>query len=89
MDMAPGSTRVASVTQRVFGDDGKIYTVKYQMGQYRDGRWKLRNLIIENINLGEIYRGQFEAAALEAGGDLDTVIANWDDNRVKSLSTEE
>jgi phospholipid transport system substrate-binding protein len=46
-------------------------------------------LIIENINLGEIYRGQFEAAALEAGGDLDTVIANWDDNRVKSLSTEE
>jgi phospholipid transport system substrate-binding protein len=89
VDMAPGSTRVASVTQRVFGDDGKIYTVKYQMGQYRDGRWKLRNLIIENINLGEIYRGQFEAAALEAGGDLDTVIANWDDNRVKSLSTEE
>jgi phospholipid transport system substrate-binding protein len=88
VDMAPGSTRVASVTQRVFGDDGKIYTVKYQMGQYRDGRWKLRNLIIENINLGEIYRGQFEAAALEAGGDLDTVIANWDDNRVKSLSTE-
>ena len=89
VDMAPGSTRVASVTQRVFGDDGKIYTVKYQMGQYRDGSWKLRNLIIENINLGEIYRGQFEAAALEAGGDLDVVIANWDDNRVKSLSEEE
>ena len=55
----------------------------------RDGSWKLRNLIIENINLGEIYRGQFEAAALEAGGDLDVVIANWDDNRVKSLSEEE
>lgn len=88
VDMAPGSTRVASVTQRVFGDDGKIYTVKYQMGQYRDGSWKLRNLIIENINLGEIYRGQFEAAVLEADGDLGAVIANWDDNRVKSLSSE-
>ena len=89
VDMAPGSTRVASVTQRVFGDDGKIYTVKYKMGLYRDGSWKLRNLIIENINLGEIYRGQFEAAVLEADGDLNVVIANWDDNRVKSLSTEE
>ena len=88
VDMAPGSTRVASVTQRVFGDDGKIYTVKYQMGQYRDGSWKLRNLIIENINLGEIYRGQFEAAVLEADGNVGSVIENWDDNRVQSPSTE-
>jgi phospholipid transport system substrate-binding protein len=82
-DFAPNSTRVASVVQRVFGDDGKVYTVKYQMGQYRDGSWKLRNLIIENINLGEIYRGQFEAAARAVDGDLDKVIADWDDSRVR------
>ncbi len=88
-DFAPNSTRVASVTQRVSGEDGKVYTVKYQMGQYRDGSWKLRNLIIENINLGEIYRGQFEAAARDAGGDLDAVIANWDDSRIQSRTTEE
>ena len=88
-DFAPNSTRVASVAQRVYGDDGKIYTVKYQMGQYRDGSWKLRNLIIENINLGEIYRGQFEAAAEDAAGDLDAVIANWDDSRVRDRTVEE
>ena len=77
-DFAPGSTRVASVTQLVYGDEGPVYTVKYQMGQYRDGSWQLRNLIIENINLGEIFRNQFEAAVDEAEGDVDYVIANWD-----------
>lgn len=88
-DFSPNSSRVASVTQLVSGDDGKVYTVKYQMGQYRDGSWKLRNLIIENINLGEIYRGQFEAAADEANGDLDVVIANWDDSRIQTEAREE
>lgn len=74
---APGSARVASVTQLVYGDQDRIYTVRYQMGQYADGHWMLRNMIIENINLGEIYQGQFEAAAKAANGDLDLVIAEW------------
>ena len=47
------------------------------MGQYRDGSWKLRNLIIETINLGEIYRNQFNALAQSANGDLDLVIDQW------------
>jgi phospholipid transport system substrate-binding protein len=59
------------------------------MGQYKDGSWKLRNLIIENINLGEIYRGQFEAAAVAAEGNLDTVIDTWDDSQIKTSATED
>lgn len=81
-DISPDSARVASVTQRVNSPEGNTYTIRYQMGQYKDGSWKLRNMIIENINLGEIYRGQFEAAAAAADGDLDQVIANWGDPRV-------
>jgi len=88
-EVSPGSARVASVSQYVYGEDGKIYTVKYQMGQYKDGSWKLRNLIIENINLGEIYRGQFEAAAVAAEGNLDTVIDTWDDSQIKTSATED
>jgi phospholipid transport system substrate-binding protein len=53
------------------------------MGQYKDGSWKLRNLIIENINLGEIYRGQFEAAVEAADGDVDYVISHWDEANVR------
>ena len=89
VEMAPNSARVASVSQYVNSDDGKVYTLKYQMGQYKDGRWRLRNMIIENINLGEIYRSQFEAAADEAEGDLDVVIAQWIDTDVETPAEEQ
>jgi phospholipid transport system substrate-binding protein len=49
------------------------------MGQYKDGSWRLRNLIIETINLGEIYRNQFSALAQEVDDDLDVVISQWND----------
>ena len=56
-----------------------MYTIRYQMGQYKDGAWRLRNLIIETINLGEIYRNQFSALARDADDDLDSVIAQWNE----------
>ena len=76
-EVSAQSTRIASVTQLVFGDADRVYTIRYQMGQYKDGVWRLRNLIIETINLGEIYRSQFDALAREAEGDLDRVISEW------------
>lgn len=87
-EYAPDSARLASVTQLVSSPEGNTYTIRYQMGQYKDGSWKLRNLIIENINLGEIYRGQFEAAVVAAEGDLDRVIADWDEAKVAVESGE-
>ena len=77
VEASPESTRIASVTQAVYGEADRVYTIRYQMGQYRDGSWKLRNLIIETINLGEIYRNQFNALAQSASGDLDVVIDQW------------
>ena len=73
------SARIASVTQLVYGEADRVYTIRYQMGQYKDGAWRLRNLIIETINLGEIYRNQFSALAKEANDDLDLVISRWND----------
>lgn len=78
-DLDPGeadSSRV-SVRQLVYGEEGEPYVLFYQMGRDRSGEWKLRNVIIEDVNLGEIYRSQFEASAREYGGNLDTVIDNW------------
>ena len=34
-------------------------------------------MIIESVNLGEIYRNQFEASARKFEGDLNQVIASW------------
>ena len=76
---SPQSARIASVTQVVYGEADRAYTIRYQMGQYKDGAWRLRNLIIETINLGEIYRNQFSALAREAGDDLDVVITRWNE----------
>lgn len=80
--ISPDNARVASVTQSVMGDEDKVYTLRYQMGLYRDGSWKLRNMIIENVNLGEIYRSQFADALDAAGGDVDKVIAEWNTDTV-------
>ena len=79
VEASPQSARVASVTQLVYGGADQVYTIRYQMGQYKDGAWRLRNLIIETINLGEIYRNQFSALARDADDDLDSVIAQWNE----------
>ena len=47
------------------------------MGQNKSGDWRLLNVIIESVNLGEVYRDQFLASAREHDGDLDAVIDNW------------
>ena len=69
--------RRATVKQLIYSEQTEPYVVMYQMGLDRSGDWKLRNMIIESVNLGEIYRNQFESAARRYGGDLDQVIANW------------
>lgn len=67
----------AAVKQLIFNDGSEPYVLVYHMGRNKDGSWKLRNMVIENVNLGEIYRSQFESAARKHDGDLDQVIEGW------------
>jgi phospholipid transport system substrate-binding protein len=69
-------TRI-SLQQLVYADRALPYEVLYQMGQGKSGGWKLLNVIIESVNLGEVYRDQFLASAREQDGNLDAVIDNW------------
>jgi len=66
-----------SVHQLIYNDDPEPYVVMYQMGRSKSGNWQLRNVIIESVNLGEIYRNQFQAAARKEEGNLDSVIDGW------------
>jgi phospholipid transport system substrate-binding protein len=66
-----------SVRQFIYSEKPEPYVVVYQMRKIKDGSWKLRNMIVEGVNLGQIFRSQFEAAVLENDGDLDKVISNW------------
>ena len=72
------NARSASITQLVYGSGDRTYTVRYQMGRSRDGSWRLRNLIVADLNLGQIYQNQFAAAAKSANGDVGKVVAEWD-----------
>jgi phospholipid transport system substrate-binding protein len=67
----------AAVRQLVYNEQPEPYVLIYQMGLAKSGEWQLRNIIIEGVNLGEIYRNQFEAGARKNNGDLDAVIASW------------
>jgi phospholipid transport system substrate-binding protein len=69
-------TRV-SVHQLIYNEESQPYVLMYQMGLNKEKQWKLRNIIIESVNLGEIYRNQFQAAARKYNGDLDLVIDSW------------
>ncbi|MFK7977604.1 MAG: phospholipid-binding protein MlaC [Halioglobus sp.] len=71
------SAKRASVKQLIYAENPQPYVVLYQMGRNKADAWKLRNVIIESVNLGEIYRDQFLASARDFDGDLDKVISNW------------
>ena len=75
-EIEPGKTKV-SVRQFIYSEKPEPYVVVYQMRKNKDGSWKLRNMIVEEVNLGQIFRSQFEAAALENDRDLDKVISGW------------
>jgi phospholipid transport system substrate-binding protein len=65
------------VRQDIYGERAKPYQVMYTVRQGSDGKWKLRNVVIEGLNLGRIYQNQFDAAVKQYNGDIDKVIANW------------
>jgi len=66
-----------SVRQLIYADRAQPYELMYQMGREKSGGWKLRNVIIEDVNLGEIYRDQFLTSAREQDGNLEAVIDTW------------
>lgn len=65
------------VTQYIHGSSDKKYQVVYKMRRNKQGAWKIRNVTIESINIGKVYRGQFEAAMNKYNKDLKKVVDNW------------
>ena len=71
------SEKTATVRQLIYGERAEPFKVVYQMRLMKNKQWKLRNISVEDINLGLIYRNQFESAVAQADGDLNHVISNW------------
>ncbi|MHC2145525.1 MlaC/ttg2D family ABC transporter substrate-binding protein [Pseudomonas sp. 210_17 TE3656] len=78
----------ASVDMTVKGNNGAIYPVQYTMTKL-NGEWKVRNVIVNGINIGKLFRDQFADAMNRNGNDLDKTINGWAGEVAKAKETAE
>ncbi len=65
-----------SVNMEVKDSKGTVYPLSYTMVDL-DGNWRMRNVIINGINIGKLFRDQFAQSMREHGNDLNQVIDTW------------
>src|SRR3989338_7829424 len=65
-----------SVNMEIKDGKGVVYPLSYTMVSL-DGTWKMRNVVINGINVGKLFRDQFAQAMQDNRNDLDKVIDNW------------
>lgn len=71
-----GDKKRVSVIQKFQGPEG-VNRVAYTMGLHKSGDWKLINVVLDGVNLGETLRTQFAQSVAENKGDLDATISGW------------
>ena len=86
-ERAQGDNRT-EVRMEVTDQKGVIYPVSYTMVKINN-QWRMRNVIINGINLGKLFRDQFAEAMQRNAQDLDRVIDTWVDTVAKTRTTEE
>jgi phospholipid transport system substrate-binding protein len=72
-----------SVNMEIKDGNGTIYPLSYTMVN-QDGIWKMRNVVINGINVGKLFRDQFSQAMQNNRNDLDKVIDNWTETVAKT-----
>jgi phospholipid transport system substrate-binding protein len=68
--------RTVGVTLNV-SNSGETHRLAFTVKLNREGEWKVTNMILNGVNLGKAFRGQFANAMKQNNGDIDAVIANW------------
>ena len=86
-ERAQGDSR-SEVRMEVTDKKGVIYPVSYTMVKINE-QWRMRNVIINGINLGKLFRDQFAEAMQRNAQDLDRVIDNWVDTVAKTRAAQE
>ncbi len=73
-DYRSGKARLVPVDMKVKTSSGTV-AISYSM-VHLDKRWKLRNIIVDGINIGIQFRNQF-AEAMNKYNDLQYVVDHW------------
>jgi len=77
----------ATVGMNVTDSKGTVYPISYTLVKL-DDQWMLRNVIINGINIGKLFRDQFADAMQKNGNDLDKTIDGWAQVVEKAKDTE-
>ncbi|MDF0730347.1 ABC transporter substrate-binding protein [Pseudomonas entomophila] len=75
-----------SVGMKVTGNNGAVYPVQYTLEKIA-GEWKVRNVIVNGINIGKLFRDQFADAMNRNGNNLDKTIDGWAGEVAKAKET--
>ena len=54
-----------------------IYPIIYKLREYKNGTYKIVNIIINGINLGQTFHNQFQALAIEKNENISLIITEW------------
>ena len=85
--LAQGDMR-SEVRMEVTDHKGIVYPVSYTMVKI-DNKWRMRNVVLNGINLGKLFRDQFAEAMQRNAHNLDRVIDSWVDTVAKTRAAEE
>ncbi|MDT8397044.1 MAG: ABC transporter substrate-binding protein [Pseudomonadales bacterium] len=75
-DFDPARGR-ATVQAEATTTDGKVFSLSYSMRSDAQHGWRVRNIIVDGINLGLTYLNQFDGAMKRYGNDIGKVISTW------------
>ncbi len=73
---AIGDKRRTVVIQEIRGANS-TNQISYSMAKNKKGQWKMINVVLNGINLGQTFRGQFSAEVRKNKGDLAKTIKEW------------
>ena len=74
---APRNPERPTVKMEIRTTSGKVYPVSYSMALDKRGQWRMRNVIINGINIGLTFRSQFSAAMKKKKNNVDSVVDGW------------
>jgi len=68
--------KIVSVKQNLLTTNN-IYPIIYKLREYKNGNYKIVNIIINGINLGQTFHNQFQALAFEKNENIAEIISEW------------
>ena len=75
-DFEPETTSRVSVEMRADTGGGESFDLRYSMRKNEAGDWVVRNIIVDDVNLGLTYMNQFDGA-VKRHGSIEKAIESW------------